>query len=437
MLVKSLKKFNYKLFIAILITGLLPTIYTTIRFNFLGNLPGDWGYNVASQLQYVNLIFEVIQEMLILPLYFLIGKTILDSDQTRNKIKTGLVSVFGVILVFSIILFTFANGIVTSMAQNPDLISDTVIYIRYELVGILFSNIVKFLMVILVLREFKKHIYIVLGIQMLLTIMLDSLFISELSFSLNLGVNGIAYTNIIVNLIMVIYMVYIVFKHYNIKVKEYFNNLNFNWEKEWIKVGGFSGIESFVRNFAFMIMIIRMINVVNEQGTFWVANGFIWGWMLLPIVTLGELIKKETSEGDEQISGKSIGYFTVTTIIVVLWLITIPLWKPFLQHVMNIGDYEKVFTLVVIQVVFYIVFAYNNIMDSTFYGVGRTDYMLWQSLIVNIIFYGAAFILFKTGVFVPTLTGIAIMFGLGMVFDFAPTTFLYIKLLKDRKINFN
>ena len=73
-------------------------------------------------------------------------------------------------------------------------------------------------------------------------------------------------------------------------------------------------------------------------------------------------------------------------------------------------------------------------MDSTFYGVGRTDYMLWQSLIVNIIFYGGAYILFKTGVFEPTLNGIAIMFGLGMLFDFLPTTYLYVKLLKDRNL---
>jgi Na+-driven multidrug efflux pump len=218
------------------------------------------------------------------------------------------------------------------------------------------------------------------------------------------------------------------------KIKEYFSNLKFKWQKEWFKVGGYSGIESFVRNFAFMFMIIRMINVVNEQGAFWIANTFIWSWMLLPVLTLGELIKKESSEGNEQIVNKTKGYFIVTTIIVLMWLVTIPVWKPFLNHVMNVGDYEKVFSLVVIQIIFYIIFAYNNVMDSTFYGVGRTDYMLYQSLIVNIIFYGTAFILFKTGIFTPTLHGIAIMFGLGMLFDFIPTTYLYIKLLKNRNL---
>lgn len=431
---RSLKRFNYKLFLAIFITGLLPTIYTTVRFNFLGNLPGDWGYNIASQLQYVNLVFEVLQEMMILPLFFLLGKTLISEEETRNKIKTGLITLFGVVLFFSIILFLFAEGIVTSMAQNTGLISGTVTYIRYELVGVLFSNLVKFLMVILILKEFKKDIYIVLGIQLVLTIFFDSWFISELGFSLSIGVNGIAYTNIIVNLVMFIYLTYRLFKVYGIKLTDYFKNLDYKWTKEWMKVGSFSGFESFVRNFAFMIMIIRMINVVNESGTFWVTNGFIWGWMLLPVLTLGELIKKETSEGDEFISKKTVGYFSVTTIIVIFWLVSIPLWKPFLNHVMNIPDYEKVFSLVLIQLIFYIIFAYNNVMDSTFYGVGKTDYMLWQSLIVNIVWYGGAFILFKAGVFEPTLNGIALLFGLGMAFDFIPTILLYLKLFKDRNI---
>lgn len=433
-MIKSLKKFDYRLFIAILITWLLPTIYTTVRFNFLGNIPGDWGYNIASQLQYVNLIFEVIQEALILPLFFLIGKTILDDNQTRNKIKTGLITTFGIIFILSIILFVFAKPIVIGMAQNPALIDETVNYIRLELVGIIFSNIVKFLMILFVLKEYKKDIYLVLVIQMVFTILFDSLFISELGISMKLGVNGIAYTNIIVNILLFVYMIFRTNRKYSMKIQDTFRNLDFRWQKEWVKVGGFSGIESFVRNFAFMIMIIRMINVVNEQGTYWVANTFIWSWMLLPILTLGELIKKETSEGDHQIVDKTKGYFSVTTIIVILWLVTIPVWKPFLSSVMNIADYEKVFGLVVIQIVFYVIFAYNNIMDSTFYGVGRTDYMLYQSLIVNILFYGAAYILFKTGVFMPTLNGIAIMFGLGMLFDFLPTTYLYFKLLRNRKL---
>lgn len=434
MLKKCLGKFDYKLFLALFITGLLPVIYTTVRFHFLGNLPGDWGYNIASQLQWVNLMFEVLQEMLILPLFFLIGRTIKSNEETKNKIKTGLVSLFLIFIVFSSILGIFTHGIVEAMAQNKDLLTETVTYIRLELVGLIFTNMVKFLTVVFILKEYKFQIYIVLLIQMVLTITFDTLFISELDISLKLGVNGIAYTNIIVSSLLFLYMITIAYKKFKFSTEELVKNYNFRWLRSWLRVGAFSGVESFVRNFAFMIMIIRMINVVNEQGTFWVTNGFIWGWLLLPVLTLGELIKKETSEGDAQISNKTIGYFGVTTLIVIIWLVTIPLWPWFLEKVMNISDYQEVFNLVLLQLIFYIIFAYNNIMDSTFYGVGKTNYMMYQSLIVNILFYGGAFILFKANVFEPTLNGIALMFGLGMAFDFIPTVVLYLKLLKDKQI---
>jgi len=54
--------------------------------------------------------------------------------------------------------------------------------------------------------------------------------------------------------------------------------LSFKWAREFIKIGSISGIEFFVRNIAYMLMIVRMVNVVNEQGVYWVANNFIWVW---------------------------------------------------------------------------------------------------------------------------------------------------------------
>ena len=70
--------------------------------------------------------------------------------------------------------------------------------------------------------------------------------------------------------------------------------MNFNWMKEFAKICSISGVESLVRNVAYMVMISRMVNMVGEQGIYWVANNFIWGWLLLPILSLGDLIKKET-----------------------------------------------------------------------------------------------------------------------------------------------
>lgn len=92
---------------------------------------------------------------------------------------------------------------------------------------------------------------------------------------------------------------------------------------------------------------------------------------------------------------------------------------------MNVDSYLSVVHVTMISIGFYIVFAYNNIIDSIFYALGRTDLMLYQSLIVNTVFYGGMYLAYKTGSFVPTLERIAIMFGVGMAIDSGITFILY------------
>ncbi len=61
--------------------------------------------------------------------------------------------------------------------------------------------------------------------------------------------------------------------------------------------------------------------------------------------------------------------------------------------------------------------------------------MLFESVITNSIFYGTAFVLYLAGMWVPTLTGIALLFGIGMAFDSIVSLGAYVHLLKQRQIN--
>ena len=56
----SLRKINFKLFLALLVLGLAPTVYTTARVFFLGQLPGEWAFSIAGQLTWVNLLYEIL-----------------------------------------------------------------------------------------------------------------------------------------------------------------------------------------------------------------------------------------------------------------------------------------------------------------------------------------------------------------------------------------
>ncbi len=428
----SFKGINYKLFGTLLLMGLIPTIYTTVRIFFLGQLPDSWGFNIASQLSWVNLLYEIVQETLILPLFYFIGKAYKKGNkELNNTVRTGAIVTFGIYAILSAVLMIFVEPLIKLMAQDTALISQTATYIRLETIANIFATLVKFFIVVLVTTNKKASLFLVLGFQMVLSILLDTFFVSTLKISLNLGVNGVAYTNIIVNILLVVLVVVLLYKN-DIKLftKE---KLSFRWMKEFVKVGGLSGLETLVRNLAFMYMIVRMVNVVGEQGTFWVANNFIWGWLLLPVLQLGELIKRDCGEqGITAVREKGWGYVGITTIIVIIWGITIPIWQPFMQHVMQISNASDVVKLIYISVGFYVLFAFNNVIDSTFYGIGRTDLMLVQSVVINSVYYGIMFVLYKTGVYVPTITTIALMFAGGTALDSVLTFCIFGVFLRKR-----
>src|SRR5690554_688484 len=250
----SMKRINYKLFLALLLMGLIPTLYTTFRIFFIGQMPGDWGFNIASQLSWVNLLYEILQEAIILPLFYFIGKAIKDRLELENKARTGLIFTSLIYGSLSLLIMIFAEPLIRFMAQDVTLIKETVTYIRLETIAAIFVTLVKFSIVTLVVINKDKYLYYVLGIQMLLTILFDIFFISNLSISLNLGVNGIAFSNIIVNLLLMV-LVYFIFKNEEINLFSR-EKLSFSWIKDLTKVGGISGLESFIRNMAFMLMVI-------------------------------------------------------------------------------------------------------------------------------------------------------------------------------------
>lgn len=425
---ESLKNVNYKLFIALLIMGLCPTIYNTIRIFWLGELPGEYSYSIAGQLSWVNLIYEVISEAIILPLFYFIGQALSNKKELTNRVKTGLLISLGVYLIISSAVIIFTEPLLELMATSSDIIDLSVDYIRLEAVAHIFTVLANFTLIVLLTCNKDKYVYLLTIVKMVLSVFLDLFLISSFSFSLNLGVNGIAISNMVINLVMLI-MTLVLLSKLGLNV---FNKdkLNFTWAKELLKVGGISGLESFVRNLFYMVMISRMVNIVGEQGTYWVANSFIWGWLLLPVIQLGELIKQEVAVDKNNVRKNTLAYFTITLIISLIWIICIPLYKPFMLHVLNYNNVEELYQLVMILLGFYVLYAFQNVFDSTFYGLGKTNYMLFESIVTNVIYYGVCFVLYLTGVFEPTLIGIALMFGIGNAFDSVVSGIAYWHLLK-------
>lgn len=426
---------DYKLIISLMFIQLVPTIYTTLRVFFLGQLPGEYSFSIAGQLTWINLLYEIINESIILPLYFFVGKATKNKKELSNCFKSGLLVTFLIYVVLALLIMLFIKPMLMIMSVNKDILAESATYIRIESIALIFSVISSFVLVVLITLNKVKFMYILTGTRLILCTVIDILLVSSLPCSLKLGVNGIAISNIIVNGTIFVISLALLKKEDGFLFTKH--KLSFSWMKELWKVGGISGIESFVRNFAYIVMISRMVNVVNEQGTYWVANNFVWGWLLLPITQLGEYIKKDVATDRYAVKSKTLGYFAITTVICLLWFVSIPLWKPFMTNILLFRDVDKLYNLVMVLVPFYVLYAFQNVFDATFYGLGKTKYMLFESVVTNTLYYGTAFLLYITKIWIPTLTGIAMMFGIGIAFDSIVSLGAYRYLLKKNKISLN
>lgn len=429
---KSIKGFNIKLYLILILMLLIPTAYKTLRIHYLGDVPNDNGFNVASQITWLNVIFEVSQESLLLPLFFLLGNSVSNLKLLDNKIKTGIITTLFIHLFLVLFIFFGVDYLLILLAQKESILEISSKYIKLESIAILLSVVYRFTMIVLILLNKVKEIFLLLILQTMLTCACDFLFISQFSVSLKLGVLGIAYGNILVSCLLIFISLYMLKKEKVIIFRK--SKLDFSWLKEWFKIGGFSGLESLIRNTIFFIVILRWVNMVEGQSYFWVSNTFLWSWLLVPVIALGELIKKEIGESNPKVKEVVKSAFVITSVIITLWLVSIPFWGFFFKHLMNINNPEIVIQISIIALIFYIVFAYNNIIDSVFYGLGRTDLMLIQSIIVNFIYYGIIYILVITDNIEISLNKIVLIFGFGILLDSIITFGIYKYTLTRNKL---
>ena len=422
----QLRTIDYKLWLVLILSSFVPLIYSTTRIHFIGDLPDSWAFSIAAQVAWLNVGYEVLSEALLIPLAFIFGQVISNIKLLSQRIRGALAVILLSYAIVTVFVLAFAPQMVIAMKQDIALQVKTVEYIRLESVAIFISGIYVFCNLLFLLKNRQRILYGLLAMQAVLTILCDTFFVSQFTFSLQMGIVGIAFSNIIVNFLLVITSV-VCIRHIGLLSScEQKVSGNYEWLKEWFRIGWKSGLESLVRNTAFIVMILQLVNQVQQAGTYWIANQFIWGWLLFPVLALGQLVKRDAATSGGLSCQRVNSYLMLTFGIVFIWLLSAPYWSEFIHSVMGIQDPDAVVQLVWLMTGFYIVFALNNVIDSYFYGTGRTDLMLYQSLIVNSVFYGSAFVLYRIGVFIPTLDRIAIMFGIGIALDAVITWVLYL-----------
>lgn len=404
---KRLKMFNWRLFVALCALALIPAIYQTIKTFIISSSTQSVAFDIIGQMEWFDLINETLKAFLIIPLYSILNKIFKCDKENFAKytFKTGLIT-FLIYTLFSISVLIY--GIVMIKAMNSTEIDLAVVnhYLQLETVAFMIGILVSFVNVVFVVVGKDKNMYIFLAINTILSLIADFVFIP------NLGVYGIAVSNILVNTILAIASFVLLYIQKDIKFCR-FTKSDLPILKEWCKIGVFSGAQQFIDNLIYAIMVCKMVNMVAEQGNYWIANNFIWGWLLIPITALTEIIRRDCKDGYFKLN--QFNYYFIATATVVIWAITIPLWTPFFKYAENLSNANQIFLITIKLSPFYIAYAGCAIIDNIFIGLGKTLYNAINSLIINFVYYGGFYILYKTGVISFNMDIIILMFGFGMV----------------------
>ena len=229
------------------------------------------------------------------------------------------------------------------------------------------------------------------------------------------SVYGVAISNVIVNSILAAAGFLILYSQEYVKFC-WFKKDDGGIFKDWCKVGAFSGLQQFADNFIYTIMICKMVNLVADQGDYWNANNFIWGVLLIPITSLGEVIRSDSKNGYGKL--KQSNYYFISGAVVALWAISVPAWTPFFRYAENLSNADEIFAITIKLAPFYIAYTGSSIIDNIFIGLGKTAYNAVNSLIINFVYYGVFYVLYLTKSIEFNMNVIILMFGFGMVVHF-------------------
>lgn len=408
---KQLKSFNWRLFAALCALALVPAIYQTIKTFIISSSDQGAVFDIIGQMEWFDLINETLQAFLIVPLYSILNKIFKSDNENfaKNTFKTGLLT-FIIYALFSVGVLIY--GIVLINAMNPDdfdVVSANA-YLQLETVAFMIGIIVSFINVVFVVVGKDKNVYIFLAIRTVLSLIADFFLIP------GIGLYGIAVSNIIVNSILSVSGFMLLYAQKYVKLC-WFHKSDMTVLKEWSKVGVFSGAQQFIDNFIYAVMVCKMVNMVSEQGNYWIANNFIWGWLLIPVTALTEVIRRDCKDGYLQL--KQFNYYFIALCILVFWATTVPLWTPFFRYAENLSNANDIFSISIKLVPFYIAYMGCAIIDNIFIGLGKTIYNAVNSLIINLIYYGIFFVLYLTNALTFTMDVIILMFGFGMVVHLA------------------
>lgn len=439
LVLELLKQWDWGLFLLILLYMALPQLYRSYSVYLIGNaIPDVNALATVAQWQFIELLLEIIQETFVLAIFFFVGRGIQSNQGPGSPIRTSLTTILLFSTAIAIALFFISDSFVNIIGTPEAIRETTSTFLKIKTAGIpIFLLSIASVIIVETINR-KKLIVTLAVLQVVYRFVLDSLFYGGYSFSLNMGVLGVAWSDILASLGILITVLIMIRSVAFLDLKKWVSVFTLKDWRIYLRVGGWSGFDSLVRNVAYSFMIVKLLNLLGENtiGGYYLAMHIFWSFLLVPILALSESAKVLIANYSNDLAVvRKLWYSSliIGVIIVTLWLLFLPFWGRFAGFLNSNDALVKLSVdAMAILIVPYVLLALNLVTDSIFYGIGKTRYMAYQAILTNGTVYVAAFVAYLTGFWYPTFNSILVLFSIGVFVDSLLTVYYARRVLFPR-----
>jgi Na+-driven multidrug efflux pump len=193
-----LGQWDWKLFLLIFLYIALPQFYRSYSVYLIGNaIPDTNALATVAQWQFIELLLEVVQETFVLAIFFFVGRGMQSKEGPGQPIRTSMTTILIFSCFLAVILFALSDNFV-SIIGTPETIRETTsTFLKIKTAGIPLILLSMASVVIVETINRKRMLLTLAVLQVVYRFILDSLFYGGYSFSLNLGILGVAWSDLI------------------------------------------------------------------------------------------------------------------------------------------------------------------------------------------------------------------------------------------------
>ncbi len=428
---------DWRLFAFILLFLGLPNIYQLYRVRLIGTeLPDPGSLAIVSQWQFIGLAVEVFQEATVLAIFFFLGSQIRSAAGMQlDRAKSVLTVIFIASLTFSVGVFLFRDAFISFIGTSDAIQAQTRAFLGVSIFSIPFTLLAAAIVVLFESLSLRRLVLIMALLNIALRFAFDSLFFGGHAFSLDADVVNVGWATLLSSAgLLVVGLVLLIFAK-ELPAGYLTSRPSFSQMRDYFRVGIGSGVDSLVRNIAYFFMIVRVINTIGstEIGGYYLAMQILWSFMLVPILAFADSAKAlvaNASGNVQQVRSLWYASMLIVAVMMAVWIGLVPVF-PAIAGALN-DDRETVkWAVTAFGILFapYVLLSFNTVIDSVFYGMGKTKYLAYQSILTNGTVYLSAFLLYTLGAWTPTFQGVMVLFSLGILVDSLLTVLFLVKML--------